>query len=62
MSRTLPADRNELMAARDKVRRQLEVLRTPSAVQGGKPENGSLIADLEVVLRDLEEGLAAFDG
>ena len=47
----------QLIQARDRVRRELEILLAPSSI-GGPPDNGSVIADLESELADLEDAIA----
>ena len=49
--------RRELTEAIEKVRRELEILAAPSSI-GGKPDDRSVIADLEAELRALEEARA----
>jgi hypothetical protein len=49
--------REQLVEARDKVRRELEILQTPSSIGGGADDR-SVVADLESELRELEEALA----
>jgi hypothetical protein len=49
--------REQLVEARDKVRRELEILQTPSSIGGGADDRG-VVADLESELRELEEALA----
>jgi hypothetical protein len=48
--------RAELNAARDRVRRELEILSAPSSI-GGPPDNGSVVADLRKELAEIEEAL-----
>jgi hypothetical protein len=47
----------QLIEARDKVRRELEILRSPSSIGGGA-DNRGVIADLEKELAELEDALA----
>ncbi len=47
----------QLRDARDRVRRELEILQSPSTI-GGRPDNRSVIADLEAELGQLEDALA----
>nr|MDQ2861464.1 hypothetical protein [Pseudomonadota bacterium] len=49
--------REQLTEARDKVRRELEILRSPSSIGGGADDR-SVVADLEKELGALEEALA----
>ena len=49
--------RPQLMEARDRLRRELEILQAPSSI-GGSPDNRGVIADLEAELRDIEQALA----
>ena len=49
--------RQQLDEAIDRVRRELEILRSPSSI-GGRPDDGSVIADLEEEYRQLEEARA----
>jgi hypothetical protein len=49
--------RAQLDEAIDRVRRELEILRSPSSIGGGA-DNRSVIADLETELRELEEARA----
>ena len=46
--------REQLDEAIDKVRRELEILHSPSSIGGGS-NDGSVIADLEKELRELQE-------
>ena len=46
--------RDQLDEAIDKVRRELEILHSPSSIGGGS-NDGSVIADLEKELRELQE-------
>ena len=50
--------RAELNEAIDRVRRQLEILRSPSGIGGGA-DNREVIAELETELRGVEESRAA---
>jgi hypothetical protein len=52
MSESEKRIRAELTEAIDKVRRELEILRSPSSI-GGPPDNGSVVADLESELKRL---------
>ena len=47
----------QLMEARDRIRRELEVLRSPSSIGGGA-DSRSVIADLERELAEIEAALA----
>jgi hypothetical protein len=49
--------REQLDEAIDRVRRELEILQSPSSIGGGA-DNRSVIADLETELRGLEEARA----
>ncbi len=49
--------RAQLIEARDKVRRELEILSAPSSIGGGSDDR-SVVADLEAELRQIEEALA----
>lgn len=49
--------REELMEARDKIRRELEILYAPSSIGGGA-DNRSVIAELQAELAQIEEALA----
>ena len=49
--------RVQLIEARDKVRRELEILSAPSSIGGGS-NDGSVVAALEAELRELEAALA----
>jgi hypothetical protein len=49
--------REQLAEAMDRVRRELEILRSPSTIGGGA-DSGSVIADLEAEYRALEEARA----
>lgn len=49
--------RDQLIEARDKIRRELEILLSPSSIGGGA-DNRSVIAALESELRQIEEQLA----
>ncbi len=49
--------RAQLTEARDKVRRELEILSAPSSIGGGSNDS-SVVAALEAELRELEEALA----
>ncbi|HEX3915738.1 MAG TPA: hypothetical protein VHW60_00250 [Caulobacteraceae bacterium] len=57
MSEAEPPIREQLMEARDRVRREIEILRSPSSIGGGA-DNRSVLADLEKELRELEAALA----
>jgi hypothetical protein len=52
--------RAELNEARDRVRRELEILSAPSSI-GGPPDNGSVVADLRKELAEIEEALGRLD-
>ncbi len=49
--------REQLTEARDRVRRELEILRSPSSIGGGSADGG-VVADLETELGELEQALA----
>lgn len=49
--------RAELTEAINKVRRELEIIRSPSSI-GAPPDNGSVVADLEAELQRLLEARA----
>lgn len=49
--------RQQLTEARDKIRRELEILLTPSSIGGGADDRG-VIAELEAELTQIEEALA----
>lgn len=49
--------REQLIEARDKVRRELEIFQAPSSI-GGSPDNRSVIADLQTELGQIQEALA----
>jgi hypothetical protein len=49
--------REQLIEARDKIRRELEILRSPSSIGGGA-DNRSVIAALESELGQIEQELA----
>ena len=49
--------RQQLTEARDKIRRELEILLTPSSIGGGADDRG-VIAELEAELAQIEEALA----
>lgn len=57
MSETDKPLTEQLMDARDKIRRELEILLTPSSIGGGSDDSG-VIAALEKELREIEEQLA----
>jgi hypothetical protein len=57
MSQSEKPIREQLMEARDKVRRELEILEAPSSIGGGA-DNRSVIAELRAELHELEEALA----
>ena len=48
--------RAELLEARDRVRRELEILESPSPI-GGSPVNGSVLTVLEKELAEIEDAL-----
>ncbi|HTX51317.1 MAG TPA: hypothetical protein VME40_18225 [Caulobacteraceae bacterium] len=52
--------RAELMQARDRVRRELEILSAPSSI-GGPPDNAGAVADLRRELAELEAALGRLD-
>ncbi|THD66888.1 hypothetical protein [Phenylobacterium sp.] len=49
--------REQLMDARDRIRRELEILRSPSSIGGGA-DSRSVIAALESELGEIEAALA----
>ncbi len=49
--------RQQLTEARDKIRRELEILLTPSTIGGGS-NDGDVIAELQAELAQIEEALA----
>ena len=49
--------RAELIEARDKLRRELEILQAPSSIGGGA-DNSAVIAALEDELRQIAQALA----
>ncbi len=49
--------REQLTEAIDRVRRELEILESPSSI-GGKPDDEGVVADLQKELRQLEDALA----
>jgi len=49
--------REQLMEARDRIRRELEILRSPSSIGGGA-DSRSVIAALESELAEIEAALA----
>jgi hypothetical protein len=49
--------REQLVEARDRIRRELEILRAPSSIGGGA-DSRSVIADLERELAGIEDALA----
>jgi len=57
MSETEEPLRPQLIEAIARVRRELEILRSPSTIGGGG-NTGGVIADLEKELRELEDALA----
>ena len=57
MSDTDPSLRAQLIEARDKVRRELEILSAPSSIGGGADDR-SVVAALQAELRELEAALA----
>jgi hypothetical protein len=57
MTDTDQSIRAQLIEARDKVRRELEILSAPSSIGGGSDDR-SVVAALEKELRELEEALA----
>lgn len=56
MSDTDQSLRAQLIEARDKVRRELEILSAPSTIGGGSDDR-SVVAALETELSQLEEAL-----
>jgi hypothetical protein len=52
--------RAELNEARERVRRELEILSAPSSI-GGPPDNGSVVSDLRKELAEIEEALGRLD-
>jgi hypothetical protein len=57
MSESGKALRAELIEARDRLRRELEILQAPSSIGGGA-DNAGVIAALEDELRQIEQALA----
>jgi hypothetical protein len=57
MSESDKSIHDQLVDARDKIRRELEILISPSTIGGGA-DNRSVIAQLEDELRQIEEQLA----
>ena len=57
MSRPAPTRRQQLIEARDRVRRQIEILRNPSRGRDFTPLSRELIANLKGVLSGLEQTL-----
>jgi hypothetical protein len=57
MSERQTLTREQLVEARDKIRRELEVLLSPSSVGGGPP-NREVVSTLEAELRTIEDLLA----
>ena len=57
MSDTERPIREQLIEARDKIRRELEILYAPSSIGGGA-DNRSVIAELQAELAQIEEALA----
>jgi hypothetical protein len=57
MSGTDKQLRTELVEARDRIRRELEILQAPSSI-GNPPDNGGVIAELEAELSQIEDALA----
>jgi hypothetical protein len=57
MSDPEPPLRDQLDAAIDRVRRELEILRSPSSI-GGRADDAGVIADLETEYRQLVEARA----
>ncbi|MEO7026679.1 MAG: hypothetical protein ABI056_03910 [Caulobacteraceae bacterium] len=49
--------RDQLIEARDRVRRELEILLSPSSIGGGA-DNRGVVADLEAELRQLDDAVA----
>jgi hypothetical protein len=49
--------KEQLVDARDRIRRELEVLMAPSSIGGGA-DSRSVIAALETELREIEDALA----
>ena len=49
--------RPQLIEARDRIRRELEILAAPSSI-GGSPSNGDVIAELQKELGEIEAALA----
>jgi hypothetical protein len=49
--------REQLMEARDRIRRELEILRSPSSIGGGA-DSRSVIAALQSELAEIEAALA----
>ncbi len=57
MAQPEPSLHDQLIEARDKVRRELEILQTPSSIGGGSDDR-SVVAALEKELREIEDALA----
>ena len=49
--------RAQLMEARDRIRRELEILQAPSSIGGGA-DNRSVIAELQAELAQIQQALA----
>jgi hypothetical protein len=56
-----PTTREALLEARDKLKRQIQILSNPSGVKYGHPDNTSLIKDLSAELEAIEESLAELE-
>ena len=49
--------RTQLIEARDRIRRELEILQAPSSIGGGA-DNRSVIAELQAELAQIQQALA----
>jgi hypothetical protein len=58
MARPAQPERERLIEARDRVRHQLNVLRNPARRSDYTRQSAQLAADLQLVLDELEAGLA----
>ncbi|HEV2363597.1 MAG TPA: hypothetical protein VGS12_05285 [Caulobacteraceae bacterium] len=52
---------DQLQAARARLARELEILRTPSAMVFAAPDNTALIGALEAKFREIETALATLE-
>lgn len=57
MSHDQNLTREQLVEARDKIRRELEILLSPSSIGGGPPDR-EVVSTLEAELRAIEELLS----